>query len=322
MGPWLWLLLCLAALLLLMVLAVFCVAFLRRPGQRKQQLDLSYIPEDCAPAVQAGVDWLLQQPLEEVRITSYDGLALSASFLAAETPRPKGILLMFHGWRSNRYTDFGCVYRLFHDQGYHLLTVCQRAQGESQGAFMTFGEKESRDCQSWAKYAALRFPELDIFLHGISMGGATVLIAAGLELPERVRAVVADSGFTSAWDQIRHMLKARHLPTRPFLDLEDLFCRAVGGFGLRRTPAPEALSRTKLPVLFIHGLADTFVPPEMSRTNYAACNSPKELVLVENAGHGLSYWVEPERVTQAVLGWLARWGSRGEDPGNGEKAQD
>ncbi len=254
----------------------------------------------------AGKAWLEGQEKEELAITSFDGLRLKGIFVP--NPDAKGTLLLFHGWRSHWKTDFICALSFYHAQGLNLLLAEQRAQNGSEGKYMTYGIREQRDVVSWANLMAERLgKEHPLFLGGLSMGAATVLMASDLEYEGNVRGVLADCGFTSPWAIIRKVAgRSKWIPLDASSALLNVFTKRFAGFDMKEKSAADALGRTKLPVLLIHGLADDFVPPEMSRENYEACRSEKELVLVEGATHGMSYVVEPERVKASISGFIQK----------------
>ena len=188
------------------------------------------------------------------------------------------------------------------------LIICdQRAYGKSEGLFTCFGVKERHDVVSWATYASQLFgDEHPILLGGISMGASTVLMASGLDLPGNVRGIIADCGFSSPFDIMDCVIRTRFrgLPAKPTLWLMGLFTSVFAGFGLKEANTFDAVSKSKTPILFIHGTADRFVPPEMSERAYELCAAPKKLVLIEGAGHGLSYPVDKERVTAALFEFI------------------
>ena len=183
----------------------------------------------------------------------------------------------------------------------------ERAHGESEGTYITFGVRERHDVATWAAYAAMHFgPAHPLILDGLSMGAATVLMASELALPASVRGIIADCGFSSPYAIMKSVLHWRcpWLVSGPLLALTGVFTRLFGGFGLREVSATEAVAHTKLPILFIHGTGDPFVPCSMSQAAYDACTGEKRLILVEGAGHGQSYLVDRPRVQAAVREFL------------------
>lgn len=252
----------------------------------------------------AGRDWFISQNPEKVEIVSYDGLRLRGLYLCH--PESKGTIILMHGYRMDGYTDFTCVYKKYYELGYSLLNAFQRAHAESEGQYITFGIKERFDTRDWAEYIADRFgPEHKIVLDGLSMGAASVLMAAGLELPANVKGIIADCGFTSPWDQLVHLMKTKyHLPVHPLLDCTDLFARVLGGFSLREYSTLEAMENCSVPVLFLHGESDQFVPTVFSHRAYERCAAPKKLVTIPGAEHGVSYLIDPDTCNKALEEFL------------------
>ena len=160
---------------------------------------------------------------------------------------------------------------------------------------------------SWATYACQLFgEEHPILLGGISMGASTVLMASGLDIPGNVRGIIADCGFSSPYDIMDCVIRTRFrgVPVRPTLWLMGIFTRIFAGFGLKEASTFDAVAKSKTPILFIHGTADRFVPPEMSERAYELCAAPKALVLIDGAGHGMSYPVDKERVTASLFAFI------------------
>ena len=254
----------------------------------------------------AGKNWLEGQKREALEITSFDGLKLRGLFVPH--PEARGTLLLFHGWRSSWKTDFTVALPFYYSQGLNLLLADQRSQNTSEGKYMTYGIREQKDVVSWANLMAERLgKEHPLFLGGLSMGAATVLMASDLAYEGNVRGVLADCGFTSPWAIIRKVAsRTKAIPLDASSALLNVFTKRFAGFDMKEKSTVDALGRTKLPVLLIHGLADDFVPSEMSRENYEACRSEKELVLVEGAGHGMSYVVDTGRVQAAIAGFIQK----------------
>lgn len=286
--------------------ALFFIGIVR--FERKGKKETPFVPQEFAQMCADGVRWFKGQEKEHVHISSYDGLKLAGLFLPTEG-EAKGTIILFHGYRMDGYSDFSCVYKLYHDWGYNLLNVFQRSHGESEGKYITFGIRERFDARDWAIYVADRFgPEHDIFLGGLSMGSSTVLMATGTQLPENVRGVIADCGFTSPYDEFVHILKTKvHLPVHPFIDIAEGFSQILAGFGFKDYSTLEAMKTNTLPILFIHGEDDKLVPLKHTTDTFAACRSEKYLITVPKAGHGISYLLNQEGCRAALEGFLERY---------------
>ena len=247
----------------------------------------------------------LMQDAEDLYLPSFDGLRLHGQLL--QQPGAKGTILLFHGYRSSWMIDFSIVLPYYHSLGYDLLVVDERAHGQSEGDYITFGVRERKDVVTWAQYAARHFgPGHPLVLDGLSMGAAAVLMASALELPPSVKGIIADSGFTSPYAIMKSVWRAhvKWLPAAPPLAFVNICARLFAGFSLRQASAVEAAAKTALPLLLIHGRADTFVPYTMSQAVFDACTAPKRLVLVDGAKHGCSYLVDRPRVQAAVREFL------------------
>ena len=231
---------------------------------------------------------------QEFTITSIDGLTLRGKFY--EYAPGATIELMMHGYRGNAERDLcGGVQRCF-ALGHSAFVVDQRACGNSDGNVITFGILEKIDCLKWTELIIQTFgPDVKIILTGISMGASTVLMAAGQPLPRNVIGVLADCGYTSAKEIIKVVIRQMKLPPNlayPFVKLGALL---FGGFDLDADSAICAIKKSKVPVIFYHGEADDFVPCYMSKENYDACTSRKQLVTMPEAGHGLCYLVDSQK---------------------------
>jgi len=237
-------------------------------------------------------------PYEPVRVV-HDGLSLAGKLYSGQPGKP--VLLLFHGFRSSALRDCAGVFPLFHALGWGILLIDQRGHGGSDGKSITLGVWERYDALAWARYAAQRFgPDTPLVLMGISMGGATVLMASDLPLPPSVRGIIADCAFSSPREMILWELESAGKP-RALYPLVRLSARIFAGFDPESAAAEDALSRTSLPVLLIHGETDRYVPCTMSRKNFSVCGSAvKELVVIPDAGHGLSVYRDPETYHRAV----------------------
>lgn len=302
---WIWSLLGCVAALALIYSGIFYFIFVRR---REQDLIGLGFPEysnwaEYMDEIRDGAAWAEQNAFEPITITARDGVRLYGRLFPADSRK---IILLFHGYRSIANRDFGCALEFYRRQGFQILLVDQRAHGKSGGRLITFGMKERYDCKAWLDYLNNRFGgNCALYLSGISMGSATVLMALGLELPTTLRGVIADCGFTSPADIISAVGRKSHIPPVLFLRPVDLLCRLFGHFSIYGASTVSALRENTVPVLFIHGTDDRLVPSAMSETSFAACKGPKKIVLVEKADHGLSFLVDRATVEREVTAFLA-----------------
>ena len=260
---------------------------------------------EFAESIPTANRWLREKGAEDVAVTSFDGLTLRGKWLPAE--QPMATIILFHGYHSHHLQDFAGIYEYYHSIGLNLLLVRQRAHGESGGKYVTFGVKERLDALRWIEFHNRAHGMDNVFLGGMSMGASTVLFAAGEELPANVRGITADCGFSSPAEILSHIIRRDfHLPPKLVLPLMEVWARFLGGFSFYECDSRETLSRSKTPILFIHGKADDFVPSCMSEFGFAACASEKEILLVDDAGHGRSYLYEPERLRNALTDFFKR----------------
>ena len=238
-------------------------------------------------------------PHEDVEVTSFDGLTLRGKYYEYIPGAP--IELMLHGYRGCAERDMPGGALRSHRVGRNALVVDQRASGNSDGSVISFGINERKDCLSWVDFMIKKFgPDVKIILTGISMGGATVMMAAGEELPPNVIGILSDCGYSSPKEIICKVMKGMKMPVKLFYPLVKLGAKLYGGFDLEETSALEAMKKCRVPVIFFHGEADDFVPCYMSRQCYEACASKKRLVTMKDAGHGLCYLADAEGYIQAA----------------------
>lgn len=251
-----------------------------------------------------GREWLARQETEELEVQSEDGFLLHGLLLPHVNPR--ATVLLFSGWRSSWEMDFTCILPFLHAQRLQCILVDERAQGDSEGRYITFGVRERLDVPVWVDYAARRFgKDHPLLLQGLSMGATVVLMASAVHFDANVRGIVADCGFTSPYEIFSKVFRDRtHLPPHFAVWLLDKYTRLFADFGLEEYSTVTALRKTEYPILLLHGTADGFVPCEMTRRNYDACRSEKTMLLIEGATHGMSYLVARERIETAYIEFL------------------
>ena len=254
------------------------------------------------------IDRLLEVPFEPIYIESEDGLRLYGRYYHHDDNAPVAIL--FHGYRSSAIRDASGGFWLFQDKGYNILLVDQRAHGKSQGHTITFGVKERLDCKRWVQYISDRLgADVPIYLLGVSMGAATVLMASELDLPGNVRGIIGDCGYSSIKGilvEVLHQMRLPEFPCYPFLRIGAM---VFGHFDPESRSPAEALKHSRYPVLLIHGEDDRFVPCQMSQENFDSCSAVKDILTVPKAGHGVSFYNDIDGYHGAVLKFLDRCGS-------------
>lgn len=255
-------------------------------------------------AIHRGVDFINSLPHKTLKTTSHDGLTLYADLIEHESP--KATILMFHGYRSAGSNDFSCATEFYYSLGFNLLIVDQRSHGRSEGKYIGFGALERFDCQKWAQVISeLYGKELPIIITGVSMGASTVLMASSLPLPVNTVAIIADCGFTSPHDIIAHVIKKSYrIAPCVILPGMNIWSKILAGYSFKEISTCKALEKNTLPVLFIHGLDDDFVPSYMSKRAFQCCKAKKEIILVKGAGHGESYLIDSERCQNTLKAFL------------------
>ncbi len=214
-------------------------------------------------------------------------------------------VIFVHGYNST-YLERLNNASLYYERGYNVLAVICRGHGESAGAYRTMGYWDGRDVACWARYLAAKHGQKKIILDGVSMGGATVLTAAGDErLPHQVVGIVSDCAYTATHDIFAYQLKkSMGIPAFPFLNIAEWFGRKICGMSTIQGSPIESVEKAKVPVLFIHGVDDDFVPYEMCRQLQKACPTARGIFSVKGAGHADSCLVDPEGYKNAIEEFL------------------
>lgn len=240
---------------------------------------------------------------EEVCIESVDGLRLKADLYAPASGSHRYVITV-HGYTGSR-TDMTRYAAYYLERGYGALMPDLRSHGESEGSYIGMGWPDRLDIVRWVQLIAERDEEAQVVLHGVSMGAATVMMTSGEELPPCVRVVVEDCGYTSAWDIFSSELRVRyHLPAFPLLYMADCLSEARAGYRFRDASALAQVARTRLPILFIHGSDDDFVPCSMVYPLFEACPGEKDLYVVDGAGHGQALAFDPDAYFERVFAFV------------------
>ena len=254
-------------------------------------------------------NWFDESRTEEISITSMDGLKLYATVINARKDTvPKGVVIVFHGYRSSARRDTCMQMRILHEAGYHLIVADQRSHGRSEGKYICYGSKERFDAMAWRKKAADIFGEdIPVALMGLSMGGATVLMASALanKSDKALRCIIADCPFSSPWDIVSYVIWKRHkIYPKPILYFVNFWCKALAKFDLTAPTSAKCVANTHLPILIFHGDSDGYVPHRHSVNIADASKKRVKLSLFKDADHGEAIFYDEEGYTKELLTFL------------------
>ena len=296
---WYFILIIIITILLLLIISISYICFYKTFYNKniKPKDGLIDIPDDdifrdFKDVILKDIKEVKTYPHTHIYITSFDGLKLHGRYFERFPNAP--LEIMFHGYRGNSTRDMSTGVKRAFACGRNALIVDQRASGDSEGHVISFGINERRDCLAWVKYVCDNFgEEQKIILTGVSMGAATVMNASSMDLPSNVIGILADCGYNKPEDIIKKCVKDMKLPPNLCYPFIKLGARIFGKFNLDEANPIDSIKKCKLPVIFIHGDKDDFVPHYMSVKLYEACNSKKQFVSIKNAAHGISYLADP-----------------------------
>ncbi len=300
---WIWVIVALVIIFVIMTVGIYIFTFYSPKGKRTDDHDFPEGPgyDPYKKEAAALIDVLLARPCEDVWIKSFDGLKLRGRYYHAKDGAPLAICC--HGYRSTGPRDFCAGSAMFLEHGVNVLLIDERAHGKSEGTVISFGINERQDVLSWARYAERRFGSVPMFLVGISMGAATVLLASELDFPGSLRGIMADCPYASPRGIISSVSQSMHFPK---------FCmifavcgaKILGHFDLIKISAADTVKKSRVPILIVHGLGDDFVPPYMSEEIASACPDKVERITFPGAAHAMSYFTDKEKYRSAVLDFI------------------
>ncbi len=237
--------------------------------------------------------WLADESnYTESYIESSDGLKLHA-YIVTQNENTNKWAIVVHGYGGSGQL-MSAKAKYFYEMGYNVLIPDLRAHGKSEGEYIGMGWKDRLDIINWINFIIKDNQNSEIVLHGTSMGAATVLMASGENLPSNVKAIVADCAYTSIWDEFSYELETYlSVQSSYILNVTNIVTQLKAGYSLKEGSALEAVKKSTVPILYIHGDSDKFVPYYMMDKLYNATNSPKEKLTVEGAEHANSDLIAP-----------------------------
>ena len=286
-----------------------------------EQVQETALQQNAAAMNAIGRTWAKNADPEEVEILSEDGYRLrgvifragsgeagSGSGTGASDPDAHRWAILLHGYTGSKEMMYS--YALHYVQrGYDVLAPDFRCQGESEGDYIGLGATDSRDLLGWINLIRERDPEARVVLHGLSMGASAALILSGMEeVPDCVRAIISDCAFTDAYSMFREKIGSWfHLPEFPVVDSARLMIRLRAGYDLKETSPLGAVARSRIPTLFIHGEEDRMIPVTMCHELYDCAACPKEIMVVEGAGHAQAAEKDPGEYFRRTDAFLEKY---------------
>ncbi|MCM0599652.1 alpha/beta hydrolase [Periweissella fabalis] len=241
--------------------------------------------------------------------TTPGGLKLDAWYVANPIKTNKTVVIA-HGFAGNkaRMAMYG---QMFLNLGYNVLIPDDRAAGQSDGNLIGFGWTDRKDYVRWINQVVEKNPQVEIAMFGVSMGGATTMMTAGEKLPNNVKVFIEDCGYDTVKNEIDFQAKSMYnlpvIPRFPLVDIVSGISKLRAGYTYGEASSVAQLHKNHLPMLFIHGGDDKFVPTAMAYKNYEATQGPKELWIVPGAAHAMSFEKNPVKYAGKVQSFLDRY---------------
>lgn len=251
-------------------------------------------------------EWLTTVSQEELFLQSRDGLSLHATMITQSSSTHQW-MLGCHGYTSNNQETL-TLGRELYAHGFNILVPDARGHGKSEGNYIGMGWPERLDIVDWVNFIVNQDPKAEIMLYGISMGAATVMNVAGEPLPQNVKLIIEDCGYSSTWGIFTYQLKSLFkIPAFPIMHSASLITKLRAGYWISDGSAIDQLKKCDLPMLFIHGSSDSFVPFEMLEEVYNSAQGPKEKYIVPNAAHAMSQYTNEEKYFDTILNFINQY---------------
>ncbi|GEQ22952.1 MULTISPECIES: alpha/beta hydrolase [Clostridium] len=242
----------------------------------------------------------------DVFINSFDGLKLHGYKIVNSYDTDKWIIAV-HGYDGDSIKMCGRA-RNFYNMGFNVIIPDLRGHGQSDGSYIGMGWHDRKDLLGWIDYIINENNNSEIILYGISMGASTVMMTCGENLKNNVKAAIEDSGYTSVWDQFAYILKCMFkLPQFPIMYVANIITKMRARYDLKEASSVNQLAKCKIPVLFIHGDKDKFVPFNMLKKVYDSAKCEKEMLIIEGAGHCKSNKINPKLYWETISEFLDKY---------------
>lgn len=293
--------------LVLLVIIIICLFLIKETFVRNDKLDTTPAWYEYINANQEGREYIYSLNPKDLYINSFDNLKLHGLFINNNTNKT---IVCVHGYKAkDGLYDFGMSAKFLNSLGYNLLFVDNRAHGLSQGKYIGFGVLDSIDVNSWIDYLVINMNQETIILYGMSMGGATVMNAASCpdSCPDScpVKAIIADCGFASGYDEVAYQIKKmHHLPSFPLVPISNILLKLLAKYSLKDKEAYKSIKNYHNNLLIIHGGKDHFVPTGDAYKIFDNATCHKKILIVPGASHAKSYLKDSKLYEQTFKEFL------------------
>ncbi len=241
---------------------------------------------------------------ETINILSEDKLNLFGFYKSKGNDK---LAILAHGYGAD-HKEMANYAKYFESRGYDILAIDHRCHGKSEGNDLTMGVKESQDLLLWINKVLEINPRYKIVLFGHSMGASTVCLTVGKNIPSNVILAIEDCGYSNADDQFKFVYLKRKIHPKLMYKIFYNYTKKTYGFNFKDADAVAGLKKSKIPILFIHGDQDNFVPTEMVYKLFDAVSEEKrDIYIAENAGHVASYSINRKKYEQKVDKFLLKY---------------
>lgn len=289
--------------LVLLVIIAICLFLIKETFVRNDKLDTTPAWYEYINANQEGREYIYSLNPEDLYINSFDNLKLHALFINNNTNKT---IICVHGYKAkDGLYDFGMSAKFLNSLGYNLLFVDNRAHGLSQGKYIGFGVLDSIDVNSWVDYLVTNMNQETIILYGMSMGAATVLNTDSSPDSSPVKAIIADCGFASGYDEVAYQIKKMyHLSSFPLVPISNILLKLLAKYSLKDKEAYKSIKNYKNNLLIIHGSRDHFVPTSDAYKIFENATCKKKLLIIKDASHAKSYLKDTKLYEKTVREFL------------------
>ncbi|SDB61069.1 alpha/beta hydrolase [Butyrivibrio sp. INlla16] len=276
--------------------------------------DMAVVPKkktqkeiDNNPMDSKAIRWVRNNPFrEDVYVDSIDELKLHAHYIKAEEESHK-YAIVIHGVRSDG-EYMGIFAEHYHKMGINVLLPDNRGFGQSEGNYTGYGYFDRLDILEWIYHIIKKDKDAHILIHGVSMGAAITLMTTGESLPDNVILAVADSSYTTVYEEFADIYKqGKHLipfPVSFFIIRLLVLIRC--GYDIKKVDVLSAVEKSKTPTLFIHGDEDKVIDPHMSARLYEKCSAPKQYCLILGSDHVEGVDVDPKKYWNKIEGLMEK----------------